>query len=212
MGSSSRTLRCRGNYVGGRRADAAPPVVRYSRGRSPEKIGLHADADGAGVRVQWDRKSRQVLNADHATLFIEDGTERSQLDLTGRQLDGSTRHVFAQVGTRQFPPGSLSRRPEQQRFGGFRVAAETQTGRRQGPARAIVEQARPSPFEHATPEIVVTQTLPAPVLPVSGTVTTPERAAPEPPKESRLDRFISKIPLFRRLRKHPPADETQPRW
>ena len=56
----------------------------------PEGIGLHADADGAGVRVQWDRKSRQVLNADHATLFIEDGTERSQLDLTGRQLDGST--------------------------------------------------------------------------------------------------------------------------
>jgi len=177
----------------------------------PEEIGLHADADGAGVRVQWDRKSRQVLNADHATLFIEDGTERSQLDLSGRQLDGSTV---------MYLPKSERVNFRLEVYRGGRSSSDSTdfslppdpNRRRQGPARAIVEQARPSPFEHTTPEIVVTQTRAAPVLPVSGTVTTPEQAAPEPPKESRLDRFISKIPLFRRLRKHPPADETQPRW
>src|ERR1035441_9508500 len=55
-----------------------------------EKIGLRADAEGEGLRVQWDRGSRPVRNADHATLFIEDGATQSQLDLTGRPLDGST--------------------------------------------------------------------------------------------------------------------------
>ena len=177
----------------------------------PEGIGLHADGDGAGIRVQWDRKSRQVLNADHATLFIEDGTERSKLGLTGRQLDGSTVMYLPKSDRVNF-------RLEVYR-GGQSSSDSTDFSLPQGshppaegPARAIVEQARPSPFEHTTPEIVVTQTRPAPVLPVSETATTAERAAPEPPKESRLDRFISKIPLFRRLRKHPPADETQPRW
>src|ERR1035441_3518898 len=56
----------------------------------PETIGLHADPEGEGLRVQWDRGSRPVRGADHATLFIEDGATQSQLDLTGRQLDGST--------------------------------------------------------------------------------------------------------------------------
>ena len=176
----------------------------------PEGIRLHADADGSGVRVQWDRKSRQVVNADHATLFIEDGTERSQLNLTGRQLDGSTVMYLPKSERVNFRLEVY--RGGQSSSDSTDFSLPQDANRRQGPARAIVEQARPSPFEHTTPEIVVTQTRPAPVLPVSGTVTTPERAAPEPPKVSRLDRFISKIPLFRRLRKHPPGDETQPRW
>ena len=133
----------------------------------PEVIGLHADADGAGVRVQWDRNSRQVLNADHATLFIQDGTERSQLDLTGRQLDGSTRHVPAQVRTGQFPPGSLSRRPEQQRFDGFLVATRTPTVASRGRRAPLSSRRVRRPSSSTTPEIVVTQTRPAPVLPVS---------------------------------------------
>ena len=138
------------------------------------------------------------------------GRSAAKLDLSGRQLDGSTVMYLPKSERVNF-------RLEVYR-GGQSSSDSTDfslpTGRQpppQGPARAIVEQARPSPFEHTTPEIVVTQTRPAPVLPVSGTVTTTEQAAPEPPKESRLDRFISKIPLFRRLRKHPPADETQPR-
>jgi hypothetical protein len=180
-----------------------PQVVR-------EKIGLHADAEGGGVRVQWDRKSRQILNADHATLFIQDGTERSRLDLTGRQLDGSTVMYW---------PASERGRLRLEVYRGSQSSSDSTDfelpqdpkHHPEGPARAIVEQARPSPFEHTTPEIVVTQMLPPPALPVSETVAPPERVA-EPPKESRLDRFISKIPLFRRLRKHPPEDENQPRW
>jgi hypothetical protein len=177
----------------------------------PEKISLRADAEGEGVRVQWNRKSRQVVNADHATLLIQDGTQRSRLDLTGRQLDGSTVMYLPQTE-------GVSFRLEVYRSGqsssdSADVELPKDNGRRrhQGPARAIVEQARPSPFEHTAPEIVVTQTLPPPVVPVNETAVTPERT-PEPPKESRLDRFISKIPLFRRLRKHPPVDETQSRW
>ena len=155
-------------------------------------------------------KIRQILNADHATLFIQDGTQRSQLDLTGRQLDGSTVMYW---------PASEHGRLRLEVYRGSQSSSdstdfELPQGPKhhpEGPARAIVEQARPSPFEHTTPEIVVTQTLPPPALPVSETIAPPERAA-EPPKESRLDRFISKIPLFRRLRKHPPEDENQPRW
>ena len=177
---------------------------------APEEIGLHADADGAGVRVQWDRKSRQVLNADHATLFIEDGTERSQLGLTGRQLDGSTVMYLPKSERVNFRLEVYRGGQSSSDSTDFSLTQEPNR-RRQVTARAIVEQARPSPFEHTTPEIVVTQTRPAPVLPVSETVTAAERAAAEQPKESRLDRFISKIPLFRRLRKHPSGDESQPR-
>jgi hypothetical protein len=36
-------------------------------------------------------------------------------------------------------------------------------------------------------------------------------AVAEPASESRLDRFISRIPLLRRWRKHPPADGSEPR-
>src|SRR5450759_5780135 len=57
---------------------------------TPEAIGLRADAEGEGLRVQWDRRSRPVLDADHAILYIEDGTLQSHLDLTGRQLDSSS--------------------------------------------------------------------------------------------------------------------------
>jgi hypothetical protein len=178
----------------------------------PEKIGLHADADGEGVRLQWNRKSRQVVNADHAILLIQDGTQRSQLDLTGRQLDGSTVMYLPQSERVNFRLEVYRGSQSSSDSTDFELPKDSGRHRRQGSARAIVEQARPSPFERTAPEIVVTQTLPAPVLQVSETVTTPERAAPEPPKESRLDRFISKIPLFRRLRKHPPADETQSRW
>src|ERR1035438_9357142 len=42
-----------------------------------ETIGLRADAEGEGLRVQWDRASRPVCSADHATLFIEDGDRKS---------------------------------------------------------------------------------------------------------------------------------------
>jgi hypothetical protein len=84
-------------------------------------------------------------------------------------------------------------------------------------ARTIVQTAaRPSPFEHVKAEIEVTQTLPAPVAaagaPVPEPVAAPEPAAfAEPPRESRLGRMISRIPLLRHLRKPPPSDESEPR-
>ena len=55
-----------------------------------ETAGLHVVAEGEGLRVQWDRGSRPVRNADHAVLFIADGASQSRVDLTGRQLDTSS--------------------------------------------------------------------------------------------------------------------------
>jgi hypothetical protein len=81
-------------------------------------------------------------------------------------------------------------------------------------ARAMMQQARPSPFERTKLEIVVTQTLPAPVnspeLAAQELAAASARvAAAEPPRESRLDRVISRIPLLRRFRKHPQSDENE---
>jgi hypothetical protein len=75
--------------------------------------------------------------------------------------------------------------------------------------RAIVQPARPSPFHHVAPEIEVTQTLSAHAVaaraPVPEPVPEPVAFA-EPPKEGRWGRLISRIPLLRHLRKHPPSD------
>lgn len=177
----------------------------------PENIGLHAGAEGEGLRVQWDRRSRLVRNADHATLYIQDGSVQSRLDLTGRQLDGSS--------VRYWPESErVTFRLEVHR--GSQSSSESATlglpgarsrRRQAGVARAIVE-ARPSPFEREEPEVVVTQTLPAPVLaPVAAPPEPAVTAAAESAKESRLTRMISKIPLLRRLQKRPQSDETQPR-
>jgi hypothetical protein len=75
--------------------------------------------------------------------------------------------------------------------------------------RAIVQPARPSPFHHVAPEIEVTQTLSAHAVAARAPVPEPvaERApVAEPQTESRLGRFLSRIPLLRHLRKHPPSD------
>ena len=174
-----------------------------------EKIGLHADAEGEGLRVQWDRGSRPIRNADRAILYIEDGTLRNQLDLTGRQLDGSSVKYWPESERVTFRLEVY--RGSQSSSDSVDIAPAQARGQRRqaGPARAIVE-ARPSPFEHETPEIVVTQTLPAPVVPPRAPAPEPVAVA-EPPRESGLDRLISRIPLLRRLRKHPQSDETEPR-
>lgn len=78
--------------------------------------------------------------------------------------------------------------------------------------RTTVQELRPSPFRRTEPEIVVIQTLKAPVIRVSAPAEAePVAAAAEPPRASRWDQFIGKIPLLRRWRKHPPADGTEPR-
>ena len=91
----------------------------------------------------------------------EDGTERSQLDLTGRQLDGSTVMYLPRSERVNFRLEVYRGGQSSSDSTRFLAAAGDPNRRRQGPARAIVEQARPSPFEHTTPEIVVTQTRPS---------------------------------------------------
>ena len=175
----------------------------------PETIGLHADPEGEGLRVQWDRGSRPVRGADHATLFIEDGATQSQLDLTGRQLDGSTVMYWPESERVTFRLEVYRGRLRSSDSTAFGMPQDRKRRRQAGPARAIVEQARPSPFEHVEPQIVVTQTLPA-VAPQVAVVAVAVAVA-EPAEESRLDRLIGRIPLLRRWRKHPPAEGTEPR-
>src|SRR5882762_9572505 len=74
------------------------PVKKAPRASS-EPIGLHVDADGPSLRVQWNRNSAAVRNADRATLFIMDGARRQTVNLTGPQLDRST--------VRYWPEGEL---------------------------------------------------------------------------------------------------------
>ena len=80
--------------------------------------------------------------------------------------------------------------------------------------RASVQLVRPSPFHHVTPEIQVTQTLPVHAVaaraPMQVAASEPVASA-EPQRESRLGRWISRIPLLRHFRKHPPPDESEPR-
>jgi hypothetical protein len=179
----------------------------------PEQIGLHADADGEGLRVQWNRGSRAIRNADRAILYIEDGALQSQLDLSGRQLDTSSVRYWPESERVKFRLEVYRGTQSRSDSTAFGLPPARHRRRQPGPARAIVEQVRPSPFERVAPEIEVTQTRPAPVPVASERVaaTLEPVAAAAPPRESRLDRIISRIPLLRRLQKHPPSEETQPR-
>jgi hypothetical protein len=178
----------------------------------PERIGLSADSEDGRLRVYWDRASRPIRNAERAVLYIEDGALRSRVELTGLQLDRSTVLYWPEtdrVGFRlEVYHGNLSSSDS----AGCRVAREGIRHRRPRTERAIVEKARPSPFELVKPEIVVTQTLPPPGVPADEPVETANRA-PQPHNaeqqgESRFDRMISKVPLLRRLERHPQSDET----
>jgi hypothetical protein len=189
-----------------------PPAV-------PETIGLRADAEGERLRVQWNRASRQIRNADHAVLFIEDGTVETKLDLTGRQLDSASVLYWPESERVTFRLEVY--RGAQSSSDSTEVAPAPARGRRKpaGLARALVEQTRPSAFQQEEPATGETQTLPAPVVahrqtpepPPPEPEAVPLPAAAGPPRESRVSRMISKIPLLRRLRKHPPPDGTEPR-
>ena len=185
------------------------PVSARPRAVS-EEIGLHADAEGEGLRVQWDRGSRPVRNADRAVLFLEDGTVKSQLDLTGRQLDSSSVMYWPQSERVTFRLEIYRGTQSSSGTAAYDWPQDRNRRRRQGPARAMVQRVRPSPCERLDPEIEVTETLKAPVVAARAPVATPEPVALEPPKEGVWGRLVSRIPLLRHLRKHPPLDETQP--
>ena len=174
----------------------------------PEQIGLHANAEGEGMRVQWDRSSRPIRHADRAVLFIEDGTVKSQLDLTGRQLDSSSVMYLPQSERVTFRLEVHRGSQSTSDSAALDLSQDRKRHRRQGPARAILQPLRPSPFEHVDPEIEVTQTLPVHAVAAREPAPSPDpvRTSSESPKESRLGRWISRIPLLRHLRKHPPSD------
>src|SRR5947207_10507803 len=65
------------------------PIKPHPRGQV-ETIGLNAEADGETLRVQWNHRSRPVINADHAILYIADGVEHRRVELNGPQLDSSS--------------------------------------------------------------------------------------------------------------------------
>src|ERR1035437_2037669 len=112
----------------------------------PETIGLHADAEGEGLRVQWDRASRPIRNADHAILYIEDGTIQSQLDLTGRQLDSSSVRYWPESERVTFRLEVYRGSQSSSDSTAFAPAKARGPRRPPGQARAMVEQVRPSPF------------------------------------------------------------------
>jgi hypothetical protein len=181
-----------------------PPAV-------PEQIGLHAAAEGEGMRVQWDRSSRPIRHADRAVLFIEDGTVKSQLDLTGRQLDSSSVMYLPQSERVTFRLEVHRGSQSSSDSAALDLSQNRNRHPRHGPARAIVQQVRPSPFQHMDPEIEVTQTLPVHAVvaraPVPEPVAAPEPvASAESSKQSRLGRFLSRIPLLRHLGKHSPSE------
>jgi hypothetical protein len=182
----------------------------------PEQIGLHANAEVEGLRVQWDRASRPIRNADRAVLFIEDGTLKSQLDLTGRQLDSSSVMYLPQSERVTFRLEVYRGSQSLSDSAVLDLSHDRNRHPRQGPARATVQPVRPSPFEHVDPEIEVTQTLPVHAVAARQPVpeASPEAgrtASAEPQTESRLGRFLSRIPLLRHFRKHPPSDESESR-
>lgn len=175
----------------------------------PEKIGLHVGAEGGGMRVEWERTARPVRNADHAILFIEDGTRQVRVDLTGRQLDGSSVMYWPESEQVTFRLDVFRGDQRASDSTSFGLPPDGARRRKQGRARAVVVLARPSPFERVQPEIEVTQARPATVISAPDLVNAPEPAEAAPARESRLERVISKIPLLRHLRRHPPEEETE---
>lgn len=170
----------------------------------PDKIGLAASRDGDGLRLEWNRNAGVVRSASHAFLYIEDGKYQSQFNLSAGQLADSTVHYWPETGNVRFRlavyHGSESVADE------VRIAAE-----RSGPvvhtaSRTVVERARPSPFERTRPEVVRRQLMPTAV---SAAVVhrEPESVVIEEPRRKG---FLSRIPLLRRLAKHPETTDQPP--
>jgi hypothetical protein len=174
---------------------------------------LQADQESGGLRVEWNRASRPIRYADRAVLYIEDGSLRSHMDLNGRQLDRSTVLYWPQTDRVSFRLVVYHGSQSSSDSASCGLTRDAIRHPRPGKERAIVEQARPSPFETVKPEIVITQTLPPPVVPAGAPVAAID-PAPQPAEgtdeqgESRWDRMISKVPLLRRLEKHPQSDES----
>jgi len=174
-----------------RRHSIAPPPRPGA-----DTIGLHADADGDAVRLQWNRRGRTIVNADHAVLYISDGSSERMVELNGEQLDRANvvyypqnQHVSFRMDVYR---GRLS----------LTDTTSSELGhprRTREPGRVAFERVRPSPFEQVQPEIVVTQRRPVPVV-LHTVETQPDVAANHQPGS--FERVLGKIPLLRRLSSH----------
>jgi hypothetical protein len=177
----------------------------------PEKIGLRADAEGGGLRVEWNRVSRPVRCADRAVLYIEDGSIRSRVNLTGRQLDRSTVLYWPETDRVNFRLEVYRGQARSSESAACGLPRDAIRRKRREADRAIVEQARPSPFERVRPEIVTTETLPPPKPIRRAEVVDLSTRLGTEADESSENGMISKIPLLPRVEKHPQSDENEQR-
>jgi hypothetical protein len=175
----------------------ASPVVS-------DRIGLAASADGDGLRLEWNRNAPKVRSANHALLYIQDGNKKSRLHITGQQLAASTVRYWPESPEVHFRlelyHGDETVADE------VRVATAKSPAAPKGASRTALERARPSPFERVKADVV---RRPSQVPVVAAAVR--EEPPPLPaakPKESGWGKFVSRIPLLRRLKKHPQTSES----
>ena len=177
----------------------------------PEKIGLRADAESGGLRVEWNRTSRPVRHADRAVLYIEDGSIQSRVNLTGRQLDCSTVLYWPETDRVNFRLEVYRGQTSSSESTACGLPRDAIRRKRKGADRAIVEKARPSPFERVRPEIVTTETLPPPKPIQRAEAIDPSTSLDTEADERSGDEMISKIPPLPRVEKHPESDENEQR-
>ena len=189
-------------------APVAPPPQQH--------VTLDVARNGQSLRLKWDRNAAAVREATHAILHIEDGTHRSQLDLDSTLLHSGLLSYWPESRNVEFRMELFT--PGRTVTGSVRAtnATPSQSRRHASSAgdadRSEDDDARPSPF--ASPKTrrpapafaeeskkAAAQEDPAELRDV--VVPLPE-PAPEPVAQgSRWSRFAGKIPLLRRLVKHP---------
>jgi len=160
-----------------------------------------------------DRSSRPVHNASHAILTIKDGPQQSQTDLNRQQLRAANVKYWPETRRVTFKlevyhgDGSTS---ESVQVSGEPASAPAAPAKLPMTANASLEPDRPSPFAVRTRrEIRLAMPNPQPRLLITAAVTPPPPVAEIPDQESRLGRMMSKIPLLRRLKKHPQHSENE---
>lgn len=182
------------------------------------RLGLNVEHEGQVLLVAWDRNSQPVHNASHAILHIKDGRQQSQTDLNRQQLRAANVKYWPETQKVTFMlevyqgDGSISE--------SVQVACEPASVPAAAPKRptvasgmvanASMEPDRPSPFavhtqrERPEPPIML-----QPRLMMTAASTLPPSVAQKPDQESRLGRMLGKIPLLRRLKKHPQQPENE---
>jgi hypothetical protein len=207
---------------------AQKPSTTYTSTQATHRLGLNVEREGQVLLVAWDRGSPSLHNASHAILYIKDGPQQSQLDLNSQQLRAANVKYWPETQKVSFMlevyqgDGSISE--SAQVTGAADPAGEPASVVAAQPTRpnvasgslaanASTEPARPSPFALRTqreirPEPSISLATPAhdpqpPRTFITAAATPPPSVAEMSDQRSRLARMVSKIPLLRRLKKHP---------